>query len=210
MRYARIETLAQTIVAGQERYQRHTPLFDQLLQLLALGRPVAPALLASALRRSLDETLAILGAHPELEYDAHGDIVGSGLTLNPTPHRFQVEDRTLFTWCAMDTLTYPVRLTLTARVTSRCPATGRAIRLSVTPDKVRDLDPPDAFSLTIPAAATCCGNVREDICQYGHFFAAREAATRWRATHPNAVILPVEEAHQVGRLVEGDYTRRAP
>ncbi len=212
MPHTQIETLVQAIVTGQERYQRHTPLFGQLLQLLVLGRPVAPGRLASALQRPLDEVLAILGEHPELEYDAHGSIVGSGLTLNPTPHQFQVEDRTLFTWCAMDALSYPVRLHLVAHVTSRCPATGRAIRLTVTPERVLDLDPSGAvISLVIPDAipeAGACGrdgcrNVREDVCNHGHFFASPEAATQWRAAHPYALILPVTEAYHVGALVEG-------
>src|SRR5262249_51192245 len=126
----RIETLAQAVVARQERYHRCTPLFDQVVQLLSQGRPVAPDRLASALQRPLDEVLAILREHPELEYDARGDIVGSGLTLNATSHCFQVEERTLFTWCAWDTLTYPVSLALTAQVTSHCPTTGRPIRLT--------------------------------------------------------------------------------
>jgi hypothetical protein len=160
--------------------------------------------------------LATLGEHPELEYDAHGNIVGSGLTLLPTPHQFRVNDQPLFTWCAMDTLSYPVRLNLVAHVTSRCPATGGTIRLTVTPDKVLDLDPPGAVvSLVIPeaveaeATACCrgdqngCQNVREDVCNYGHFFASHEAAAPWHAMHPHAVILPVAEAYRVGALVEG-------
>jgi len=210
MPHTRIEALAQAIVARQERYHRCTPLFDRLVQLLSQGRPVAPGRLASALGRPLHETLAILREHPEVEYDVHGDIVGSGFTLNPTPHRFQVEDRTLFTWCAMDTLTYPVSLALTAQVTSRCPTTGRTIRLTVTPERVIDLHPPGAVvSLNMPEATACCGNVREDVCHHGHFFATREAATSWLAMHPDAVILSVEEAYQVGKLVEGYHERAA-
>jgi alkylmercury lyase len=210
MSHKRLEGLAQAIVSRQERYQRRTPLFDQVVQLLAQARPVAPDQLASALQRPLDETLAILRQHPELEYNAHGDIVGSGLTLNPTPHRFQVKQRTLFAWCAMDILTYPVSLALTVQVTSHCPMTGRTIRLTVTPQRVLDLHPPGAvISLNMPEASACCGNVREDVCQHGHLFASRKAATPWQETHQPAVILSVEEAYQVGKLVEGYHERAA-
>jgi hypothetical protein len=39
----------------------------------------------------------------DTEYDAHGRVVfGSGLTLRPNPHRFEVDGRTLYTWCALD------------------------------------------------------------------------------------------------------------
>jgi alkylmercury lyase len=204
----RLETLAHAIIAGQERYQRHTPLFDLLLQLLAQGQPVSPERLALALLRPLDEVLTVLDAHPELEHDAHGNIVGSGLTLLPTPHQFQVDDQTLFTWCAMDTLFYPVRLKCVACVASRCPTTGLAVRLTVTPDQTLDLEPPTAvISLNIPDAVTCCENVREDVCNYSHFFVSQEAAATWLAAHPHAMILPVAEAYQVGALVEEHYAR---
>lgn len=117
-------------------------MFDTLLQLFVLGHPVPPERLALALQRPLDEVRAIVHAHPELEYDAQGTIVGSGLSLTPTTHQFQLDERTLFTWCAMDTLAYPIRLQRTARVTARCPATGRSIRLMVSPDQELELTSP--------------------------------------------------------------------
>ena len=205
-----LQTIAKAVVQRQERYQRNTLLFEQLAQLLARGRPVAPELLARLLHRGLDEVRAVLQAHPELEYDTRGNLVGSGLTLVPTTHQFQVEQRTLFAWCAFDTLTYPVELHLSAQVTSRCPVTGSSIQLMVTPEQVLDLDPGEAqVSLVVDVAAECCYNVREDVCNYGHFFASREAATPWQAAHPQAVILSVEEAYQVGKLVEGSRFRDA-
>lgn len=204
MQNLQLQTIAQAVSERQERYRRNTPLFDQLVRLLVQGRPVAPELLASRLHRELDEVRAILGAHPELEYDAQGNLVGSGLTLVPTTHRFQVGQRTLFAWCAFDTLTYPVELHLSAQVTSRCPVTGSSIRFTVTPEQVLDLDPGEAqVSLVVDVAAEYCYNVREDVCNYGHFFASRQAATRWQAAHQEVVILSVEEAYQVGKLVEG-------
>jgi alkylmercury lyase len=141
--------------------------------------------------------------HPELEYDSQGNLVGSGLTLVPTTHQFQIEQQTLFAWCAFDTLTYPVELHVSARITSQCPVTGKTIRLIVTPEQVRDLDPPNAqVSLVVEVTAACCSqNVREDVCKYGHFFASPEAVARWQAMHPQVLILSVAEAYQVGKLV---------
>ena len=80
--------------------------------------------------------------------------------------------------------------------------TGKTIRLTVTPEQVLDLDPPDAqVSLVVEVAAECCSNVREDVCTYGYFFASPEAATRWQETHQEVLILSVEEAYQVGELL---------
>ena len=210
MQDTRLQTIAKAVCKRQERYQRTTPLFDQLVRLLVQGQPVAPELLARRLHRELDEVRAILRAHPELEYDAQGNLVGSGLTLVPTTHQFQVELRTLFAWCAFDTLTYPVELHLSAQVTSRCPVTGSSMQFTVTPEQVLDLDSGEAqVSLVVDVAAECCSNVRQDVCNYGHFFASREAATLWQAAHRQAVILSVEEAYQVGKLIEGARFRDA-
>jgi alkylmercury lyase len=204
MQDTRLQAIAQAVIQRLERYPRHTLLFDQLVRLLVQGRPVAPELLARRLHRDLEEVRSVLQAHPELEYDAQGNLVGSGLTLVPTTHQFRVGQRTLFTWCAFDTLTYPVELHLSAQVTSRCPVTASTIQLTVTPEHVLDLDPGEAqVSLVVAVAAERCSNVREDVCTYGHFFASRQAALLWQAAHPQVVILSVEEAYQVGKLVEG-------
>ena len=211
MQQTQLEPIAQAVVQRQERYQRNTHLFDQLVQLLVRGNPVAPELLVSLLHRELDEVRSILRAHPELEYDEQGNLVGSGLTFVPTMHQFQVEQRTLFAWCAFDTLTYPVGLHLSAQVTSRCPVTGSSIQLTATPEQVLDLDPGEAqVSLVVDVAAGCCSNVREDVCTYGHFFASPEAAARWQETHPQVLILSVEEAYQVGKLLIGSRAKPEP
>ena len=47
--------------------------------------------------------------------------------------------------------------------------------------------------------------MREDVCNDGHFFASHEAATQWQAAHQAAVILSVEGAYQVGKLIEGPH-----
>jgi alkylmercury lyase len=211
MHQTQLEAIAQAVCKRQERYQRTTHLFDQLIRLLVQGKPVAPALLAARLHRDLDEVLEILRSHPELEYDAQGHLVGSGLTFVPTAHQLQVEQRTLFAWCAFDTLTYPVELHLSAQVTSRCPVTGSSIHLTVTPEQVLGLDPAEAqVSLVVEVAAECCSNVREDVCTYGHFFASPEAATRWQETHQEVLILSVEEAYQVGKLLIGSRAKPEP
>jgi alkylmercury lyase len=61
---------------------------------------------------------------PDLETDEQGRIVGSGLTLRPTPHRFALDGRQLYTWCALDTLIFPVVLGQGATVESPCHGAG--------------------------------------------------------------------------------------
>ena len=63
MHQTQLEAIAQAVCKRQERYQRTTDLFDQLIRLLVQGRPVAPELLAHRLHRDLDEVRSILRAH---------------------------------------------------------------------------------------------------------------------------------------------------
>jgi alkylmercury lyase len=70
---------------------------------------------------------------PDLETDEQGRIVGSGLTLRPTPHRFALDGRQLYTWCALDTLILPVVLEQGATVESPGHGAGTTILLTVDP-----------------------------------------------------------------------------
>jgi alkylmercury lyase len=142
-----------------------------------------------------------LAAMPDTEYDAAGRIIGFGLTFNPTPHRYETNGRTFYTWCALDTLTFPAILGHTAQVTSPCRATGEPVRVTVTPEGSTSVEPPTAVvSLITPDAPT---TIRTSFCNQVHFFASPEAARDWLSEHPNARVLPVTDAYEAGRpLIE--------
>lgn len=67
-----------------------TTLLVPLLRLLADGDPVSIDDLAAAAALTADEVRARLAAMPDTEYDDQGRIIGQGLTLRPTRHRFTV------------------------------------------------------------------------------------------------------------------------
>jgi alkylmercury lyase len=50
-------------------------------------------------------------------------------------------------------------------------------------------------------AAQDLTSVRSVVCNNTHFFGSPEAASRWLERHPEATILPVEEAFRLGRLI---------
>lgn len=68
-----------------------------LLRLLAAGEPVTVEALAAAVGLPVDEVTRRLAAVPDTEYDEQGRIVGQGLTLRPTRHRFTVAGQELYT-----------------------------------------------------------------------------------------------------------------
>lgn len=173
----------------------------QIMHAIAeIGQPLAPAHLAARLRISNEELQAYLARVPDTEFDAHGNIVGWGITLLPTEHQFLLNERSLFTWCAFDTVLFPPLLEVMAQVQSKCTASGRPITFVATAEGIAHLTPSTGVLSLIPPAQRCdC--VRETFCQQSHFFLSKEAAAPWLAQHPNAVLLSVEEAAAVGRIV---------
>jgi alkylmercury lyase len=91
-----------------------------VLPLLAAGKPVSAAALARATGRPDANVERALRGQSDLETDEQGRVVGYGLTLRPTPHRFEVDGQRLVTGCALDTLMFPRLLGVTARVESSC------------------------------------------------------------------------------------------
>jgi alkylmercury lyase len=170
-----------------------------LLRLLASGKPVELRQLATVVHRPLEEIQAVLQSS-DAEVDQAGNIVGWDLSLVPTPHRFHLGENILYTWCALDALVFPALIGRTAHVVSTCPATGKTVSLNVTPTHIEHLEPASAaVSVRAPGAEADLCNIRAGFCMQGHFFAVHEAAVAWPALHPQAVLLSVEEAAELGR-----------
>jgi len=173
-----------------------------LLRLLANGQPVSPEQLTTTLNISRDQVNTILRQLTDIEYDRQGNIVASGLSLVPTPHHFHLNEHTLYTWCAIDALAYPYILQQPAQVESPCPVTGIKISLNITPENILSLEPASTVvSFVIPEAAKTFCNVRGTFCCYVHFFSSPEAAEMWRSQHQEVIILPVDDAYHVARMV---------
>ena len=178
------------------------PVTAQLYRLLAEGQPVSPQRVTDSLALpavSVDEVLHQFGSR--ITYDDAGQIVAfGGLSLHPTAHRFAVNGRLLYAWCAWDTLFLPAILKQTARVESTCPVTDTPIRLLVTPEAVTHCDPASTMlSYVIPESAACREDVVGNFCCHVQFFCSAEAGTTWIASYEGSFLLSVEEAYELGR-----------
>lgn len=195
-----IDTITQDVhdsLLGKESLTDDAPLFTSLLRLLAEGRPVTAEQLATAAGRAPEQVTAALAGRDDMELDEQGRIVGYGITLRATPHRFEVEGRQLYTWCALDTLMFPRMLGKAARVESPSHGNGTPIRVHVEPDRLVKVDPPGAVvSIVTPDAPD---SVRMSFCNQVHFFADAEDASAWLVDHPEATVVPVADAYQIGR-----------
>ena len=173
----------------------------QLYRLLADGEPVPRERMATTLNFSNEVVNNILNRWPGIYYDDDDNIVGyRGLALPKMAHRFEVNGRTLYTWCAWDALFIPEIIKKTARVESSCPVTGAKIRLTVAPDGVKLLDPGGAvMSFVMPDAAKIRDNVILNFCQYVFFFSSAGAGAKWVSEHEGTFILSIDDAYYLGR-----------
>src|SRR5215212_5514526 len=180
------------------------------LELLARGKPVSPEEIAAASAKSPEEVRAALDRSPSAEWDEQGRVVGLGLTLQLTPHRLELEDRTLFAWCALDALLFPILLERPASIESPCRGTGELVHIEVTSAGIERVEPTAAVVSIV--VARDLANFRRVSCNNAHFFSSPEAASRWLEKHPEATVLPAEDAFRLGRLIaEGlsDISRSA-
>jgi alkylmercury lyase len=180
------------------------------LDLLARGKPASPEEIAAASGKSPEEVRAALDRIPSAEWDEQGRFVGLGLTLQLTPHRLELEGHTLFAWCALDALLFPALLGRPASIESPCRGTGELVHIEVTPAGIEAVEPPSAVVSIV--AAPDLANFRRVSCNNSHFFSSPQAASRWVEKHPEATILPAEDAFRLGRLIaEGlsDISRSA-
>ena len=173
-----------------------------MLRLLQHGKPVAPEELATATGLAIGVAVKLasrLGA----EFDNEGNLVGWGLTLVPTPHKYRANGHDLYAWCAGDTISFPSILNHTAVIESPDPISGEIVRLTVTPGGIEDLNPGSA--VVSWSLESDLDNIRGSFCNLTHYFASRETAAQYVSDHPGLVIVPVESVFEAaGKLMELD------
>ena len=171
--------------------------------LLREGQPVSAVRLAAELRcdpSELDEAIDVLEGRGRLRRDEQGRIVASaGISVVPTEHAVSLGGRTLWTWCAKVALGVLGTAGPDGRVDSRCPETGRALRLDFEGGR------PASSELAVfwPSSdlTSSCGSAVKELCPNINFFESSSAAEAWIAKKgvPGEV-LPVAEA--TARAVE--------
>lgn len=159
---------------------------------------------AAGLSREAEETVWTL-VRQQAEISPEGEMRAFfGLSLDPTPHHFQVGDKTLYTWCAFDAAFLPFLLKERAQVESRCPVCAEPVRVTITPAGVEAVAPATAvISLVLPEAAGCgtVADLRATFCDLSNYFCSAEEAAAWIPGDRRAAVLSITEAVQLGHLV---------
>jgi alkylmercury lyase len=179
------------LISGFEGYE----LLPHAVRLLAQGSPVTVGELAVSAGWAEEKVETVLRSVHGTDWDQGGHLEGFGLTLRPTRHHFIVEGRSLYTWCAADTLIFTVLLGKPAVAISPCPATGQVVRVELAADHLGSVDPPEAV-VTESRCNQVGSDFRAQICDHGHFFVSPEAASGWLSEHPDGEVHSVRDAFE--------------
>ena len=172
-----------------------------LYRMLAEGRPVAHEALAARAGLPPSQVSEVLDDWFGVYYDSGGDIIAyGGLTLREMRHRLRINGRTLYAWCAWDTLFLPQILDAEVGVESACRVSGERIRLTVTPSEIRMADPTStAVSFVTPDESKVKRDVVLNFCHDVHFFRSMETAENWLSTQSATRLLTLDQAWRLGR-----------
>ncbi len=172
-----------------------------LYRILAEGEPVRVDELAEKVGLDPELVQEKLNGWPGVFFDKEGAVQGYwGLAIPRMAHRFEVGGRTLYTWCAWDSLFIPELLQGTARVSSTCPVTGEDIRLRVHPHAIENVDPTETVMSFPQVDRMEFGeDVVTNFCHFVHFFVSPDAAARWASKNAGHVILSLDNALELAR-----------
>ncbi len=172
----------------------------QALRLLAEGQPVSAERLASKLNLPVTLVNAIFNQKRTMagEWNDEGHLVGSALTLVPTPHSFRVKSQDLYAWCAFDTLLLPGLLGETAQIKSPDPISGELILLTITPSGVTERVP-DTALISIDLSGSQITGPQSIGCQRMHFFYSQKTAGQWQKKQESTTLMTLDEAFQLVR-----------
>ncbi len=186
--FPNLSTIEQRIAVGLYRF-------------LAEGEPVSPDRVAQHLDLSTNLLREVFDSWPAVYFDDEKNVVGFwGLALQKMPHRFKVNGRQLYTWCAWDSLFIPELLGKTAEVESTCPISGDTISLTVSPKRVKNSSPDGAVISFLSPTTSFDMNVIASFCHYILFFNSEESGNKWLANHKDTVLLTLDEAREIGRV----------
>jgi alkylmercury lyase len=192
-----VEELANTMIALLDGWSDKWIGWIKLQKLLLEGRPVSPARIAADLHLAQKE---VAGLIESAELDQDGNIVGFGLSIAPTPHTYRIDDRQFYVWCAADAITFPLLHKSAAVIESPDPISGEKIRLTGTPEGVRDVNPATTVVSWVPGTDSP-DHIRSKFCNFTHFFSSAATASEYVAKHPGLIIVPIEQVFQIGQFM---------
>lgn len=190
-----------------------TRMLNRLFRLLTQGRPVSPEQVQDAIADlGVDRQAAEDLVDAWAERDDAGNVVGLGVTYNPTPHRMAIDGADMWAWCAIDTLIFAVILGKPIEVESAAPRALGTVRLVASPDGVSHPDPATAV-ITWPTRRRDQVDISSTqaiwgtFCHHSFLFPSQQAAEEWAAGRDDVQILSLDEGFAVAEALAGAWLR---
>lgn len=173
----------------------------KIYELLSRGEPLPIGKLAEVVNLLENEVNEIIETWPGVFKDENGHIIGYwGLALSEMSHEIKINDKTLYNWCAWDSMFIPPLLGKTAKITSVCPVTKEKIRLTVSKEGAEFEPSSTVMSFVKPQSGIKIDeSVITNFCHKIHFFSSEEAASKWVAENPDAFVISVQDAFRLGQ-----------
>jgi len=167
---------------------------------LTKGKPVSADALVAATSLPPSTIDGILADWPGIYRNEAEEILGYwGLAIREMPHRLIVDGRTLFTWCAWDTLFIPELLGRPAEVQTQDPISSEPIRLHVTPDTARPRDHADLVMSYLRPDPSMASQIISSFCHHIHFFTSEKTGKQFTAKTPNTLLVSLADALTLAR-----------
>tara|TARA_R110002049_G_scaffold303028_1_gene496992 strand:+ start:2651 stop:3250 length:600 start_codon:yes stop_codon:yes gene_type:complete len=146
-------------------------------------------------REKADALLEMLG-----ECNENNQITAfSGLSLTPTPYKFIVQNKTLYTWCALDAILFTEWLDVSSQIISHDPIDNAAIELNIEGDHLMSTDPYPLYISLVDTMDNC--NIKGSFCNHVSFWASEQTANQWLKDNPTGKIVTIDdffESHKIG------------
>lgn len=171
-----------------------------LYRLLAKGGAVSQEELAQAAEVSAERVNEILANWPAVYFEEDKIIGFWGLTPRPlSKHLLKFDGRTAYAWCAWDTLFIPEIIGQTVKVESTDPQTEAVVRLTVTPDEVKNVSPAGSVMSMMTLTADMTEDIVAKFCDYVYFFPSEEAGKQWVAKNPGTSLMSIEDSFELAK-----------
>lgn len=203
MTVSEIQEIAQSMSGAFPQLDREDQkVAISLYRLLAGGRPVSPAEVATACGATGARVANLLDTWPAVFRDGAGSVVGFwGLTVaEMPPHQVEAAGVRLWVWCAWDTLFLPELLDTTLDVRSVCPGSQATIELRVAPDHVESVAPEDVVVSFLRPDEPFGSDVITSFCHFVHFFRSSALGDQWVRENPGTFLLSLPDAFELARL----------
>jgi alkylmercury lyase len=177
-------------------------LLRQVFPLLALGKPLPISTIvevSGSSRQKVEEALRLGRAG----CDSDGQVIGlSGLVLTPTMHRIEIDGVTLFGCCAVLSQLAPSLVGKPATIESVDPVSRRVVKVTVTPEEITAIDPPEAVgSLIVTDPKGVNEDVAANFCSHVHHFSSAQSAGEFVAADSRRYVVEMRELHGTARLL---------